>query len=110
MRFEQQIWRDRGLHLVGRVFCKARLRMLAGVGVGPAVEPALLDTDEIVGDELVAEAVTFLNDGVEVAGVRLERERGRIARSRREGRLVLAVPVEALDRRLWFRLDPKVSG
>src|SRR5882757_1569358 len=110
MRFEQQIGRDGSLHLVGGVFCKARLRMLAGIGIGPAVEAALLHTDEIIGDETVAEAVAFLDDGVEIAGVRMERERGWIARSRREGRLALAVLVEALDRRFRLRLDPEVSG
>src|SRR5258708_10396002 len=110
MRFKQQIGRDGGLHLVGRDFRKARLRMLAGVGIGPAVEAAWLHADEIVGGKTVAEAVAFLDHRIEIAGVRLERERGWIARSRREGRLVLAVSVEALDRRLWLRLDPEVSG
>src|SRR4051794_24736751 len=109
MRFEQQVGRDRSLHLFGRNFRKARLGMLAGVGVWPAVEAALLNADQVVGDEIVAEPVALLNDGVEVARVRMKRQSGRIPRSRREGRLVLAVLVEALDRRFRLRLDPEIS-
>src|SRR3954447_17920838 len=110
MRFEQEVGRDRSLHLFGGDFREPRLWMLAGVGVRPAVEAALLNADQIIGDEIIAETVAFLNERVEVPRVRMERQSGWIPRSRREGRLVPAVLVEALDRRFRLRFDPEVSG
>ena len=65
-----------------------RLRMLADIGVRPAVEPALLHPDQITGRQIVAEPVPLLYDRPQFAGPRMEGERSRVARAGRDGRLV----------------------
>ena len=84
--------------------------MIADIGIGPAVEPALLHADQIVGRQVVAEPVALLHHGPKIAGLRVEGERGRVARAGRVGRLVRAVSVEALDRRLGLGLDAEIAG
>jgi hypothetical protein len=74
VRLEQQIRHDRRLHFARRKICEARLWMLADIGVGPAVETALLHAGQIVRGQAIAEAVALLHRGVKVAGLRLERE------------------------------------
>src|SRR5258708_4936393 len=110
MRLEQQVRRDRRVDLVWRQLREARLRMLADIGVGPAVEPALLDPDQIVGGQVIAEPVALLYEGPQLAGRRVKGERRRVARARRVGHLVRAVRVEALDRGLGFGLDAEIAG
>src|SRR5262249_9478838 len=108
MRFEQQIGHHRGLHLVRPQVGKARLRVLAGVGVGPAIERVFLAGEEEIGYQPVAELIPLLDDRVEIAGGRLKGEGGRIARSRGERRLRRAVAIKALDRCLRLGLDPEI--
>ena len=110
MRLEQHVGRDRRLHLVGPQLREARLRMLADVRIGPAVERALLHAGEIVRHQIVAEPVALLHHGVEIAGVGIEGERRRIAHAGRVGGLVAAVGIEALDRGLHLGLDADVAG
>ena len=55
-----------------------RLRMLADIGVRPAVEPALLHPDQIIGRQIVAEPVPLLHDRPQFAGLRMEGERSRV--------------------------------
>ena len=84
--------------------------MPADIGVWPAVERTLDDAGQIIGDKPVAHAVALLDDGIEIAGARLKRERGGIAHSRGEGALARAVRLEPLDAGLHFRLDAEVPG
>ena len=109
MRLEQQVGRDRRLDLVGRELREAGLRVLADIGVGPAVEPALLHADQVIGRQIVAEPVALLHDRPQLAGLRMKGERGRVARAGGDGRLVRAVGVEALDRRLGLGLDAEIA-
>src|SRR5260370_23255297 len=57
----QQIGRDRRFNLVRRELRESGLRVLADIGVGPAVEPALLHMDQIIGRQIVAEPVALLH-------------------------------------------------
>src|SRR5260370_1347702 len=109
MRLEQQIGRDRRFDLVRRELRESGLRVLTNIGVGPAVEPALLDADQIIGGQIVAEPVALLNHRPELAGLRVEGERGRVARAGGDGHLIGAVSVEALDRRFGLRLDAEIA-
>src|SRR5205823_1617896 len=88
----------------------ARLRMRTDIGIGPPVEGPLFHPRQVVGWKAVAEAVALLHDGVEIAGLRLERQPGRIAHARGERGLIAAVGIETLDRRLDLRLDAEVAG
>jgi len=83
--------------------------MLADLGVGPAVKPALLDADQIIGGQVVAEPVALLHHGPQFAGLGLKGERGRIARARGDRRLVRAVGIETLDRRLGLGFDAEIA-
>src|SRR5262249_42956766 len=89
---------------------KARLRMLADVGIGPAIKTALTDTYQVVRWQMVAEAITLLHDGPKLAGLGMERERRWIARAGGERCLVGPISVEALDGRLGLRFDTDVPG
>ena len=110
MRLEQEVGCDRRLDLVGGELRETGLRVLADIGVGPAVEAALLHADQIIGGEIVAEPVALLHDRPQLAGLRMKGERGRIARAGGDCRLVRAVGVEALDRRFRLRLDAEIAG
>ena len=61
MRLEQQIGRDRRIDLVGCEVGKPGFWALTDIGVRPAVEPALLDADQIIGGQIVAEPVALLD-------------------------------------------------
>jgi hypothetical protein len=109
MRGEQEIGGDRRFDLVGREVGETGLRVLADIGVGPAVEPALLHADQIIGGQVVAEPVALLHQGPEISCVGVKGECRRVARARRDGRLIGAVGIEALDRRLGLGLDPEIA-
>jgi len=82
MRGEQQVGGDRRFDLVGGEAGEAGLRVLADTGIGPAIEPALLDPDQKVGREIVAEAVALLHQCPEIAGVGVKGQCRRVARAR----------------------------
>src|SRR5262249_14256918 len=69
MRLEQQIGGNRRLYLVGRELCEAGLRVLADIGVRPAVEPTLLDAEQIIRRQVVAETVALLPNRPQFAGL-----------------------------------------
>ena len=83
--------------------------MLADIGVGPAIVPALLDAEQKVGREIVAEAVAILRQCPEIAGVGVKGQCRRVARARDDRRLIAAVRIKALDRRLGLGLDPDIA-
>src|SRR5262245_36693325 len=98
MRLEQEAGHQARLDFLRVHLGEAELRMRPDIGVGPTVEPVFRYLGEKVGNEPVAEASSLLHDRVEIAGVRMERERSWVAQARRERRLVRSVGVEALDR------------
>jgi hypothetical protein len=69
MGLEQQIRRNRLLHFLGRAVGEARLRMGTDIGVGPAVEGALLHLREIIRHHAIAEAASLLHHRIEIAGL-----------------------------------------
>ena len=93
MCFEQNVGRDGGAYFFWCHLREARMRVLADVRIGPAVESALLNTDEIVGHQAVTEAIAFLHDSVEFPGIGMNCEGRRIPHSRRKCHLVFAVLV-----------------
>src|SRR5262245_14738960 len=67
MSLEQQVWLHRCLDLVGPQLRKARLRMLADIGIGPSVKRTLLNARHEVRHESVAEPVALLHEGIKVS-------------------------------------------
>jgi hypothetical protein len=72
MRLEQQVGRDRGGDFVRREIGKTRLRMVADVRIRPTIKSALLNTDQIIGWQIVAQTITFLHQCPKVPSLRLE--------------------------------------
>lgn len=72
MCLEQEVGRDRCLHLVGREIGVAWLRMWPDIGVRPAVEAAFLHPDQVVRGQIVAEPITERRSlvGISVADCR----------------------------------------
>src|SRR5439155_26914679 len=64
---------------------------------------------QILRGQVVAEPVALLHEGPQFGGLRVEGERRRVAYARGERRLVGAVGIEALDRRLGLGLDPEIA-
>ena len=63
MCFEQQVGSDCRLHLVRGAVREAGLRMLADIRIGPSVESAFLNADQIIGWQQITEAISFLHQG-----------------------------------------------
>src|SRR3546814_21185144 len=63
----------------------ARIDMPAPIAVGPAVKGALPHRGQIIGDELGAEFVAFVDDRPEHVRGRFEGESGRVADARHIG-------------------------
>ena len=83
--------------------------MFADISIGPTVEPALLDTDQIIRRQAVAQAIAFLHHGPKLFGLWMEGQCRRVAGARCVGGLVRAISIETLDCRLRFGLDAKVA-
>jgi hypothetical protein len=61
MRLKQEIRHERRLDLVWRELGEAGLRVLADIGIRPAVETVLLHPDQEVGRQIVPEPVALLH-------------------------------------------------
>src|SRR5262249_41159830 len=109
MRLKQQIGQPRGLDLFWGLAGKSRLRVAAGVGIGPTIKSPGFRPDLEIGHELVAHAVALLDDGPKRAGFRIDGETTRIAHACDVRCLPAAVGLEALDGRLDLRLDADVA-
>src|SRR5207248_8147589 len=110
MGLEQEVGGDRRFDLVGRELREPGLRVLADIRIGPAVEPALLDSDQVIGWQIVAEPVALLHDRPQFAGLRMKGECGRVAGAGGDRCLVRSVGIEPLDRRLGLGLDTEIAG
>src|SRR5215813_292433 len=97
MWFEQQIGLFRGFDLLRRLASKSRLWMLARIGVGPAIEGALLRPDHEVGDQLVAQTVSLLDNCPQLASLGIDRQSAGIAHTGSVGGLATAVGLKSLD-------------
>src|SRR5690606_36452972 len=64
-----------------RILLDAVVDDVTPVGVGPAVEAAILDRGQVVGRGLVADTVALVDHGPELAGGRLEGEADRVAQA-----------------------------
>ena len=110
MRFEQKVRGNCGVDFVGRKAGKSGLRMLADISVRPTVKPSLFDMGEIVGRQAIAEAIALLHQRIEFAGLRMKRERRRVAHARSKRCLLGAIGGKALDGGFRRRLDADVAG
>src|SRR5579872_7375861 len=110
MGLEQKVRGDRGVHFVRSKTGESGLRMLADIRVRPAVKTSLCDMGEIIRRQSIAEAIALLHQGVKFAGVRMEGERGGVTHARGKCRLLGAIGGEALNGRLWHRLDADIPG
>src|SRR5215467_2699204 len=109
MCLKQQVRSNCRLHLLRRPVGKARLRMLAYIGVWPSVESPFLNADQIVRWQQIAETISLLHQGIKIAGLWVECERCWIACARSKRRLTRSIGVEALDGCLRLGFDSQVS-
>src|SRR3546814_7448433 len=80
----------------------ARIDMPAPIAVGPAVKGALAHRGQIIGDELGAEFVAFVDDRPEHVRGRFEGESGRVADARHIGAVSPGRGVDLPDHRAIF--------
>ncbi len=71
---------------------------MADIGIGPAVEAALLQPGQIIRHQPVAQPIALIDHGVEIVGPGIEGDAHGVAQPRGEGLLVAAVGGEALHR------------
>ena len=86
MRLEKKIGRFGFRDHVRALGAECRIGILADIGIGPAVESALLQMGEIIGNEAVAITVALVHRHPHGAGARIEGDADRIARAGGEGR------------------------
>ena len=88
------------MHLVlelGMLALVPRVLVGAEVVPGPAIEAPFLDMGDVVGDQVVAQAVALVDRGPELAGLRMDRQADGVADARGVDPLVRAVGVERQD-------------
>jgi len=84
VRFDEQGRVDALRHEVAPFAGVPRIFVRADVRIRPAVERAVADVGDVVGNEIVAETVAFIDRGPERAALRLECQADGIAKSARE--------------------------
>src|SRR4029077_659310 len=109
MCFEQQVGSDCCLDLIRSPVRETRLRVLADISVRPSIEPAFLNADQIVRWQQITEAIPLLYQGIEITGLRIERERRRVPCAGGKRPLVRAVRIKSLDGGFRLRLDPQIA-
>ena len=82
----------------GRGRPRSGVDMLAVIGPGPAVEGAGLDPGQVIGDEVAAELVAFVDDDEEVVAAGHEGEADRVAQARGEDGVAAARRIDRPDR------------
>ena len=87
MGFKEQVRALRCFDFVGGLVGEAGLGVGAGVGVRPAIKGAGLWPDHVIGDELVAKAITLLHDSPQLAGVGMNGQPACVAHARDIGLL-----------------------
>ena len=58
----------------GAAISIGRGRVGARIGIGPAVEFPFAHAREVIGHQIVTITVAFVNNGIELAGYRMERD------------------------------------
>jgi hypothetical protein len=84
--------------------------MLAYIRIGPSVESTFLDSDQIIGWQQITEAISFLDQGVEITSLWMECESRRVTRAGGKRRLIRAIRVEPLDGRFRLGFDSQIAG
>src|SRR3546814_2273976 len=102
VRAQRVIGGDRGLHECGLLRMDGRIDMPDPRAVGPAGKGALAHRGQIIGDELGAEFVAFVDDRPEHVRGRFEGESGRVADARHIGAVSPGRGVDLPDHRAIF--------
>ena len=105
MRTQRIIGNNRFLDQIRALRLDARIKVLAVVAVGPAIEAAIFHGRHVVRHEVRTEFVTLVDDGPERAGLRLASHSVRIAQAARMNSPAPAGAVDLPDRSaVFFRL------
>src|SRR5438874_3210058 len=97
VRAQDHVRHDGLFHQVWALTFAARIFMGSDVGVGPAVEAALLNVSEIIGDQVIAEQVALLYGGPESVASGIPVNSGGVARSGGEDFVTAAIGIEAIN-------------
>src|SRR5690606_25750066 len=81
MRSETVIGTSGGTYFFGVLGLGARIDRLSPIAVGPAIEAAFLYRGEVIGHEVRPDLVALVDHGKELAGIRLDGKRGRVAKA-----------------------------
>ena len=82
MRLQEHVGNDDLVLQFGMLAFEARIGMASDVIPGPAVEAALLDVGDVVGDQVVAERVALVGGAPDFAGGGIDSDAGGIADAR----------------------------
>src|SRR4029077_15183248 len=97
MGAQRVIGNDRLLDQIRTLRLDARVEMLAPIAVRPAVEAAVLHRGHVIGHEIGAELVPFVDDGPQRAAFRLEGQAVGIAQATREDLPAAGCPLDLPD-------------
>ncbi len=80
--------------------------MVTVIAVGPAVETSVPYRGQVIRNQVGPDLITFVDDGPELAGLRLPRQAGGIAQAAGEDAMGARCPVDLPDSRAFiFGLD-----
>ena len=95
MRLKENVGRRDAVREIGPLVLVARVLMVAEIVPGPAIEGAFRNMRCIVGREVVAKSVAFVDGAPERARSRLDRKARTVANARRVDALVPAFGIES---------------
>ena len=98
VRAERVVRHDRLLDQVRALRLHPVIHMIAVVAVGPAVEAAVLDRGQVVGHEIAAELVAFVDDRPQHAGLGLPRHAVGVAQAGGEHAMAAGRGIDLPDR------------
>src|ERR1700733_11192133 len=96
VRMEYDIGRYDFILELGMLSCVARILVFAHVPPGPAVKTAVFYSGNVVGDEVVAQPIAFIDRAPQRACLRLDREPNAIPN---------AIGIHAHCRAVWIELE-----
>ena len=105
MGSEQHIRNDRPGHEIGLLRLDARINIVADVAVRPAIEAAILDGSKIIGWQVIAEFIAFVNAHPHGARDRLDTQANGIPQSTGKDPRIFAVGIGHQHRRATLSLS-----
>src|SRR5580704_17145705 len=74
MRLQQYVWNNNLISQLWMLALMARILMAADVPPGPAIEAAYLHVGDVVGHEVVSQAVALIDRAPQLTGLGIERQ------------------------------------